>query len=232
MEYDSRIFKRAMIALALMTLLTTELPYSDKAIIQHIVHFIASRFTDGASIYVTSIWAIPTIVASFWITFEIIRSKRFNINGFVIFMIMFFIIFPFIDKSTSFARSTFYMLNDGVNSIEMVDTSLHITDFDNEIEAFITLELKNYEELHDSIDIELILPKVTYECFEESTINIDTNHIAYSDGIAIIREQVTLTLSEGDDIDDLSVMKFRIHDYQILIQSETEKRLYIRNDRY
>lgn len=232
MGYDNKRFKRAMIVLALMILLITELPYSDKSIIQHIILFISSRIADGASIYVTSLWAVPSIVVLFWITFEIIRSKRFKVNGFVIFMIMFFIVFPFIDKTTGLVKSTIYMLNDGIDSIELVDSSLHITDFDNEIEAFIILELRNYEDLHESINIELILPKATYEYFEESIVEIDIDGVSYSDNVAIIRENVKLTLKDNIDLGAVSIIKFKIYDYEVLLQRGTEKRKYIRNDHY
>jgi len=232
MEYDNKRFKRAMIGLILMILLITELPYSDRSIIQYIILFISSRFTDGASIYVTSLWALPSVLVLFWITFEIIRSKRFNVNGFVIFMIMFFIVFPFIDKTTSLAKSTIYILNDGIDSIELVDSTLHITDFDNEMEAFIILELRNYEDLHESIGLELILPKVTNEFFEESIIKIDIDGVSYSDNVAIIRENVKLTLKDNINLGTVSMRKFKIYDYEVLIQHGTENRKYIRNDHY
>lgn len=233
MTYDKKRFYRAVLVFILLFFLITELPYSDKSLLQFLVLQVTSRFVNGVSTWVALIWALPSLAVFIWIAYEISKSKRFNINGFAIFLVMYVIIGPLVSRTMMIAKLPVYMFGEGLASVEIKDTTLHVYYFDED-DCTVTVDvlIKHHKALKEDLSFSLVLPEALNPYFEERVVDINYRGKSYMNDICSYKDAIQLTLKDGVDIDKLRQTYFDIYDYRLIINHENESRQYIRNDAY
>lgn len=227
MENTNIRFNRAMIVLGILLLIIVELPYNDRSIIQYIIPIITFK----SSTSVLQLSGLVPLVGFIWIYSEIVKSKKFKASGCGTFILMFFIIMPFIFSNIDTVKAPIYMINGGVKSVDIRDTSLSIARRDEKYIAILEIELKKYSNNED-LQISLLLPDEANDVFKEGNfIILDKLYIPYGHTMSLNRT-FDLELKDGYDIDDLPGFYMTFEDYKILITSGDDEFELIRNDYY
>jgi len=228
----NRKFAKAVVILAAMLLISMELPYSDKAIIQYIIPVIRMK---NSTLYLSGL--IP-LIGSLWGFKEIVKSKRFNTSGLTIFILLFFFILPVAARNINLIKTPIYYLNSGVRSIEVTDSSLSRTNEgvdDDTLQITLYLELKSYRNNRNNLDgikIEVILDDSLNKYLENNIFVIDKVYRFVSkESIRILETlQVKFIRPYADNTD--FYMNFHDTDYKIVLMDDERTSILNRNDAY
>ncbi len=226
MIITNKRFTRALIVLAAMFLISMELPYSDKALIQYIIPVIR---ISTVTLYLAGI--IP-LIGAIWSYKEIVKSNRFKASRLMIFIVLFFMVSPFVMRNINIIKAPIYYFSSGVRTIEIKDSNIGMTFGGDEELLHIELELKSYGNNLDGIRIAVILSDSLGEYVESNYFLIDK----------VFRLHKTQSLSISEDIpvdfidEHATVNNFysdlHYDDYKIVLMDDEGQMMLSRNDGY
>ncbi|PKM49761.1 MAG: hypothetical protein CVV02_14215 [Firmicutes bacterium HGW-Firmicutes-7] len=231
MNIKNKRYIRAIIIALIMVLISVELPYSDKAIIQYLIPVINFK-TNG--VVKTSIFlsGLVPLVGLLWSYREICNSNRFKASRLAIFIVMFVIVVPFVISKIDVIKAPIYYLNSGVKSVEIKDSNLSIVQENNKEMLRIELEAKSYRNNIDGFQIAIVLSD-TLENY------LENNYILLGDKIRLGRsshtnfaETVELKFADGYENDDLFYSSIYNDDYKLILIDQDNSIELRRNDTY
>jgi len=222
----NRKFAIAVGVLAAMLLISMELPYSDKAIIQYIIPVIKMKNST------LSLSGIIPLIGSLWCFKEIVKSKRFNTSGLIIFILLFFFILPVAARNINLIKTPIYNLNSGVRSIEVKDSSLSLSNEGEDVYLHIDVELKSYRNNLDGIKIGVILDDSLDEYLENNNYMIDKVYRLIPKESLRIAETLQVVFIDGIAYNTDFYHDFHDLDYKIVLMDDERTSILNRNDMY
>ncbi|MBI9011590.1 MAG: hypothetical protein JEZ08_05110 [Clostridiales bacterium] len=225
---DKKRLIRVLVANIIVVLVSIELPYQDKSLMQ--TFFLA--FVGNHSNLIGVLCGTVITVVLLWSIREINLSEVVKLNGIGIFALMIFVIFPMLFRFTEVIKTPIYMFSDGVKSISMKESTLTIGNWHDDYEALLSFDMKYYGEEEESVKMKLILPDElkTYFVFDE--IVLEDGFISHLNGVVRYRESIDLILKDGVTRESLNSIKLNSFNYTIVLMNDNETIDYIRNDFY
>jgi hypothetical protein len=149
-QIKNRKFAMAIVVFTAMLLISMELPYSDKAVIQYILPIIRIK---KASLHLAG---IIQLIGFIWCYSLIVKSKRFNASRLMIFICFFVFVIPVATRNIHIIKTPVYYFSSGARSIEVVESSLRLSD-EGEAEILnMYVELKSYRHNYEGIRVGVI----------------------------------------------------------------------------
>jgi len=187
MKTEKNKYFNIAILMGVLTLLSSiELPYSDKCIAQLLIPLIRINSTRGVNNVIALAGLIP-LTGLILCCIYIIKSKKFNVNGFVIFFIVFVLIMPIISKNINYIKAPIYYFSDGATAVEIIDSRLSSIQIKQKKYIEISVDVKNYNGNSNRLQIALKLPdkfknyvEDSYILFEDKRLKKDLGDSAYS----------------------------------------------------
>lgn len=230
MQINNGKYVRAVITCLIIILITIELPYSDKSIIQYIIPVISVRQNGIVKSKIFLSGLIP-LIGFLWSYNEIVKSNIFKASKSKIFIIMFVIVIPILFNYADVIKYPVYYLNSGVKSIEIKDSKLVLTQEDDKNLLKFELKLKSYRSNIDGFQVAIILPEEANKCLEETYMVLnDEIRLGCNQELTIV-ETLQLKYKEGYDEDLLYSIIYE-EDYKVELSESKKRVVVLMNDSY
>ncbi|MBN2852081.1 MAG: hypothetical protein JXQ23_05025 [Clostridia bacterium] len=219
-------FRYALIIGIVSILITIELPYSDRSLVQYLIPNIKYSILDGKLFMFMLSNLLP--LAGFILSYILIlKSKKYKGSGFQIFILM-FIILQILSSNIHYIKTPVYMFGNGVKAIEIIDTELNGMQIEDDQYLKLDLEMRIYHDLENEYTITLKLPD-EYATYLESTDIVLDNHIGMvkfhkADLSANIKINENYTMADINDI--------FYENYFIILKDSQNEIVNKRNDFY
>lgn len=231
MKSKNKQFNLAVLIGIISVLISIELPYSDKALIQLLLPNMKVAVGDEKLLIAMLAGLIP--IAGLVLCFVlIIRSKRFNANRFLIFLVMLLIILPLLSNELNFIKAPVYMLSNGAGSIEITDSKMSETQIEKDRYLQLEIKMRGYDKAYDDVKIALRLPDRYDQLLEETYFEFN-DYLPFSQYREITMTKL-IKLKDNDSSSDFSGLAKMIYhtDYVITITDSTHEVNNTRNDSY
>lgn len=230
METNEKQFRVSLFLMLILLIVSVKIPYSDKVIIQILIFGFMNLFMEASSNLVNFICGILLLGGWIWSISQLIKSKKFKTNGLIIVLVLLVVIVPVLEVAIHYGLSSFYTVQEGVDSVELVDSKLYLFHFNDPYTAAVEIQLEEHNSSEDDLEVTIILPEEMQMYFVEDTFVIDRKSRAYSSTIEIIKETYELQVKDGVDEEILDQIDFDDCDYEIVFKIGDQERSYIRNN--
>ena len=184
----------------IVSLITYKLPHKSYSIIEYIIRPIKK----GSSTFYISGF-IPLILIII-VTNDLSKTEKFKLrNSSIIFIAMLVIIMPLMRQSIDATRMAYhFLIDDGLSSIEILDTSTSLGIVDRGVKMDIKLKLKDYGKEPKKFEVRIYFPEEVREIINQEYYESERIHITYGSGkIRDIDEVIFLELKEEEARDKL-----------------------------
>lgn len=227
MEKDHKRYLRAVLVIFIAAFCSMKLPHSSKSIIQYIIPPI--KIGDGSRLYLSG---VPIIIAILWSYKEIAKSNYFNMNKLLRAILIFFIILPTIFKGVSIIKTPYYTFNNGLKTIEVVDSKLVFgLDYESNNKIRVRLNLKNYSSEVKKFNVSLNIPESLRTVISDSTVMLpDTYTVAPHQNSIDIDEVIKFNYIDGCSREDIISSHYHFDNYEIHLSNQKDELVIILND--
>ena len=213
-------FVRAMAAFFVLLLVTMELPYRNRSLIELIIPPVSIGST---RLYLSGFFVLITL---YMIYREVVGSKKFNLGRPWLFALIFFLMMPLGMFLMTVVKEPIYELSSGLRTIEIQRTDLALTNDGNQDYIRVVIDMEGHSNLEKGFTVALLMDDTLAPYMDERTFIVE-EHVILSD-----REQKTLEVQIPFDMEESHWQHhdfYRVfHDsgYSLLLSQGDQKSLY------
>ena len=129
------------------------------------------------------------------------------------------------DYLLDFSRASFhYLRNDGLESMDIVESDMHISAIEDKAYINLDLELIDYGKASNKFKIRLYYPQELTRYIEKEYYDFEGYYYSYGNKDTIpLDQQIEIDLKDSRDIDDLFEVNWYNQDYKIKLSNSEEK---------
>lgn len=219
----------AGVGVFLLTVLAMiELPYSDASIIELIIPPIKFE-TDGAVTSVFYLSGVLSVAGFIYSTFLIVKSKKFNTNVFVVYIVMFVVMLPIVRSGLDIAKIPIYHFSQGVRSIELLGSRINLDREEDKMSIHMRLELKGHRSDVGHYRVGIRLNDRLSEDGESAYYEIPYE-MQLHPGVNIIVENFEVNINREFENDKILGSIIRNESYEIVLRDDRTESVLIRTD--
>lgn len=226
MQIKNRKFAMAIVVFAAMLLISMELPYNDKAVIQYILPIIRIK---KASLHLAG---ILTIAGFIWCYSLIVKSKRFNASRLMIFICLFVFVIPVAARNIHIIKTPVYYFSSGVRSIEVVESRLRLSQEGEDEILNMYVELKSYRHNYDGIRVGVVLDDSYKEYIVDTRYMSDEKYRLGKNQSINISESLPVNFKDDNADNNNFYTNLDNIDYKIVLRDDERTSILNRNDSY
>lgn len=209
-----------VILIILTTVLFTELPYSDRTLLQMLLPVIR---LGGVVLHLSTIVGIALLCVGGYL---IVNSHVIKHKSLVFLMII--LILPLLIRSTDYLKRMVYVASEGVAAVEIIDSDICISSDLGEFIVELEIEMISHRDYEGEVLLDIDLPSsinrkmLTVIGPVEKFNGLRKNkvyHVSYSE---------VLMLDEHSD--SLQRATYQFEDYKLILRDEIREVVVIRND--
>lgn len=215
--------KKALMYLGIIffaSLISYKLPHDSYSIIEY---FIRPIKFETSVLYIAGIIPLTLYIISI---VGIFRLEKFKYNNkLLIFIIIVGIIIPSMDLVLDFSRTSFHSLrNDGLESMDIVESDMHISAIEDKVYISIDLELIDYGKGSNKFKIRLYYPEELAKYSKKEYYDFEGYYYLYGNKDTIpLDQEIEIELEDKRYIDDLFETNWYNQDYKIELYNSEEK---------
>ncbi len=216
---DTGRFLRAIVIILVTAFFAMKLPHLDKSIFELVMP--AIKLSPGSRLYLAGV--LP-LVLLLWSYKEIVKSNYFKSSKITIFIIMFFIFVPFTFKAIDAIKTPYYMLSDGLRSIDVIESDYSFTNVPVDGTMTVDLSLKNYGKEVKDLKVSIDLPESLEKMIDQDPIVLPQKYtIDNKQDNLRIHESIQFSYKKGYSEEDLFNTHYFYDDYKIILSTEGEQ---------
>ncbi|WMM23923.1 hypothetical protein RBU61_13450 [Tissierella sp. MB52-C2] len=199
---DIKRILRSLGIMFIVALITYKLPHKSYSIIEYIIRPIKKG---SSTFYISGFIPLILIIIA---TNDLSKIEKLKFrNSSIIFIAMLVIIMPLMRQSIDATRMAYhFLIDDGLSSIEILDTSTStsLDIVDRSVKIDIKLKLKDYGKEPKKFEVRIHFPEEVREIINQEYYESERIHITYGSGkIRDIDEVIFLELKEEEARDKL-----------------------------
>lgn len=221
MDKDNKKLFKTLGIIFIAVLLTYKLPHNSYSIIQYIIPPIRSN---NSVIYLSGLVPLILFIIGIKGLFNLERFK--DKSKLLVFIIVLIIVIPLMKWTLDFSRTNYHWLkNDGLNAIDIQDSNISLSGFDNEMTVNVSIELKDYSRKQNRFKVRIYLPESLNTYTDKEFYEFENYYFTHGNrNITNIEEEIVLELDK-EEINELFESKWHWEnvEYEIYNDEETIK---------